>query len=315
MSRIGVIDVGTNSVLLTIAERQADDTIKAIREEAHITRIGEGLGSQPAFMPHAMDRTVKLLSSYRQICEQIQVDRIIAVGTAAFRRAQNAKDFVAAVENELGLTIEIISGEREAELAYHAAAHDFGEDLMVLDIGGGSTEYIWKTGNDIKALSLPLGSVVMHEKYVKTDPINPDEFGFLEAQIMTELTQVYGSSWGGGQAALQKDIPKILVALAGTATTLAAMKLDLETYSHAEVHGTPLSLDEVKGLVERLRAATIQERKKMHGLEPARADVILEGSVILVQTMQLFGYDEVTISDRGVRWGLIYEEFSKAPYP
>lgn len=307
LHRIGVIDIGTNSVLLTVAERQDDATIKALFEAAHITRIGEGLGSQALFLPQAMERTLQVLKSYKKNCEEFTVDKIIVVGTAAFRRAHNARDFVADVENELGLSIEIITGQREAELSFKAAVHDFGTDVMVLDIGGGSTEYIWQREQEIKALSLPLGSVVMHEKYVHSDPISSEDYQFLEAQIMSELAQVYGSRWGGGQAALQQDVPQKLVALAGSATTLAAMKLDLATYSHDEVHGTRLSRDEVQSLVERLRVATIEERKRMNGLEPARADVILEGAIILLQTMELFGYEAVTISDRGVRWGLIYE--------
>ena len=309
VQRIGVIDIGTNSVLLTIAEKR-DASWQALTEEAHITRIGEGLGRNPAFLPEAMARTSEVLKRYQQSCTEASVDQIIAVGTAAFRRAHNAKDFVAQIETELGLTIEIISGEREAELSFLAAAKDFGEDLLVVDIGGGSTEYIWKQGETVKGISLPLGSVVMHERHVHSDPISVSDYVMLEAQILTELTQVYGSQWGGGGAALAGDVPEQLVALAGTATTLAAMKLDLETYSHAEVHGTKLRDKELLDLLKRLRDATVEERKQARGLEPARADVILEGTLILQQTMDLFGYDEVTISDRGVRWGLIYEQLS-----
>lgn len=304
--KIATIDIGTNSVLLTVAEQQSDGTWRALCEEAHITRIGEGLGANPGFLPHAMERTAALLEQYLKRCKEFHIDQIIAVGTAAFRRAVNARDFVAQIEKQLGISIEIISGEREAELSYLAASHDFGDDLLVMDIGGGSTEFIWRHPPQLQALSLPLGSVVLHERLVSSDPISESDFIQLQTYIMTELLNVQGSRWGGGAAAMKQTIPEKLVALAGTATTLAAMQLKLATYSHAEVHGTELSEADVAALLQQLRDATIEERKQIPGVEAARADIILEGTLILHETMKLFGYESVTISDRGVRWGLIY---------
>ncbi len=308
--RIASIDIGTNSVLLTIAEQATDGSLETVLEDARITRIGEGLGKQQVFLPHAMERTLQVLRDYADMCQQHRVDQIIAVGTAAFRRALNAKDFVRDVENELGLGIEIISGEREAQLSYAAAQRDFGDDILVIDIGGGSTEFIWNdSGSDgrVQAISLPIGSVVIHERYVHSDPINDEDFAQVQTYIMTELLNLQGSRWGGGAAAMKQEPPQKLVALAGSATTLAAMDLQLQTYSHAQVHGHVLKEATVAAIVAQLRTATVEERKQIAGIEPARADVILEGAILLHETMKLFGYDEVHISDRGVRWGLIYE--------
>lgn len=308
---MGSIDIGTNSVLLTIAESDAKGALETVLEDARITRIGEGLGKAQLFLPRAMERTTKVLGEYVKLCQEHQVDKVIAVGTAAFRRALNAKEFVSSVAEQLDLTIEIISGEREAELSYAAAERDFGDDVLVVDIGGGSTEFIWndRSGSETKiaAISLPIGSVVLHEQLVSSDPINDDEFYQIQTYIMTELLTLQGSRWGGGGGALKGNAPTRLVALAGTATTLAAMELQLETYSHAQVHQHVLKEDTIANMVKQLRAATVADRKQVAGIEPARADVILEGAILLHETMKMFSYDEVSISDRGVRWGLIYE--------
>jgi len=306
--RIATIDIGTNSVLLTIAEQNEAGEFIALHEDARITRIGQGLGENHAFLPEAMDRTLTVLKDYVAKCQKFEVSQIIAVGTAAFRRAFNAKDFVAQAKDQLGLPIEIISGEREAELSYLAAQRDFGDELLVIDIGGGSTEFIWpESGAGTKTLSLPLGSVVLHERLVHSDPISDGDYVAVQSYIMTELLTLQSSSWGGSAAPMLQMRPPKLVALAGTATTLAAMKLKLETYSHADVHGTVLSYAELSDQVQQLRDATVAEKKQIPGIEPARADVVLEGAVLLHEAMKLFDYDEVTISDRGVRWGLIYE--------
>ncbi len=306
--RIATIDIGTNSVLLTVAERNEAGVFTALHEDAQITRIGQGLGQSQMFVPEAMDRTVVVLQAYANKCQELKVDQIIAVGTAAFRRAFNAKDFVAQVKQSTDLSIEIIPGEREAELSYKAAQRDFGDDLLVIDIGGGSTEFIWPGESQLNAISLPIGSVVLHERLVNSDPINTADFAALQTYIMTELLNLQGSAWGGSAAAMpEHERPEKLVALAGTATTLSAMKQKLEVYSHAEVHGSVLTIEDLEGQVDLLRKTPLAEKKQIPGIEPARADVVLEGAVLLHETMKLFGYDEVTISDRGVRWGLIYE--------
>lgn len=305
--KIAIIDIGTNSVLLTIAEKERDGSLTTLAEEARITRIGEGLGLEQRFIPEAMSRTAKVIGEYDKICRSLEVDQIIAVGTAAFRKAVNAGDFIEDVEQRFGISIEVISEEREAELCF-IASQNFGNDLLILDIGGGSTDLIWHdhTQDGIKSLSLPLGCVVLHERLVKSDPINDDDFARLQTYIQTELNNVQ-KLMGVSENTLPQKVPERLVATAGTATTLAAMHLKLETYSHSDVHGTELNEEDIADFIRQLRDATVEERKKIPGIEPARADVILEGAMVLDETMKLFSYDIVTISDRGVRWGIIYE--------
>lgn len=299
-ARVAAIDIGTNSVLLTVAESTADGLITTLCEEAHITRIGEGLGTAQQFCEPAMQRTESVLVRYAARCREFHADRVYVVGTAAFRRATNSADFVQRIETACGLKIQIISGEKEAHLSFHAAAHDFGDDLFVLDIGGGSTEFMWTAGDAVHAHSFPMGSVTLHEELCHSDPIIDADYAALQQQIRASLTVI---------APMVRAHPATLVALAGTATTLAAMHLQLREYAHDQVHGTVLTAAQIGQLCTTLRAATLAERTAMVGLEPQRADVILSGAVVLAETMQQFGYTTVTISDRGVRWGLLYEAF------
>lgn len=306
---IATIDIGTNSVLLLIVRRCPDGTFEELANEAQITRIGEGIGNGNTFLPAAMERTLVVLKRYAELCRQHQAGEIRAVGTAAFRRVTNGQAFIDRVRAECGLEIEVIAGTREAQLSYAAARHDFGDDLLVCDIGGGSTEYIWRPSGkqEVTAISLPLGSVALHERYCHSDPIAPSDYEQTRLAILSELMANLGSRHGGGAGLFNDRRPTTLVALAGTATTLAAMHLQLREYCHWEVHGKVLTRDDVAVLLGALRQRTVAERKQLPGLEPGRADVVLTGALLLCETMDLLGYDRVTISDRGVRWGLVYE--------
>ena len=299
-TRVAAIDVGTNTVLLTIAECSPQGIITPLLEAAQITRIGEGLGTRASFVEPAMARTLAVLQAYAERCREMHVERISCVGTAAFRRADNSAAFVQRVAAECGFTIQIISGQHEAQLSFHAAAHDFGEKIFVLDIGGGSTGFMWMANDRVQVHSFPMGSVTLQEEFCHSDPINAADYAALQQHIDSLFTVI---------EPLVRQRPPQLVALAGTATTLAAMHLALRTYSHDQVHGTQLSIDAVDALLQRLSVASVAERQQMIGLEPARADVILSGTMLLHITMQRCGYDRVTISDRGVRWGLLYEAF------
>lgn len=307
---IAAIDVGTNSVLLLIARPQPEGGIEVLTDEAHITRIGEGIGADNLFQPAAMDRTLAILAQYATQCREAGVERIIAVGTAAFRRVTNGQQFSDRVRRTCGIALDVISGTREATLSHHAAARDFGDDLLVCDVGGGSTEYIWCASrkSEITAISLPLGSVALQEKYCHSDPISPADYEMTRAAIVSELHSHLGEQHGGGAGLTAGRLPGTLIALAGSATTLAAMHLQLREYNHWQVHGTILTAIDIEALVATLRARTLAERKQLPGLEPGRADVILPGAMILLETMQMLRYDRVTISDRGVRWGLVYEQ-------
>lgn len=304
--RIATIDIGTHSVLLLIVEKKSDGSLEVLADEATLTRIGEGMGSTNIFLPSGMARTLSVLSKYRILIDRHGVQKIIAVGTAAFRKAENAADFVKQVEKECGLFIEIISGEREAALTWEAASTDFGPDIAVVDIGGGSTEIISYDSTMVRSydsknlycISLPIGSVILTEQYCHSDPVNEQDYKNLKKKIITVLKN---------QSTSVPAYQRTMIATAGTATTLGAIKKKMKVYHHNEIHGMKLSLAELKAIIADLKSKTIEERKKIVGLEPGRADVILAGSLLLKKIAERFGFKEITVSDRGVRWGLVYE--------
>lgn len=301
------IDIGTNAVLLLIGEKATDGRIKSIYEEAQLTRLGQGLGSLNKLHPDGMRRTLDTLKSYAATCAQHKAAPIIAVGTSAFRQAQNAPEFVARVKKKTGIEIRIISGDEEAELSFDAARAEFGDDIIVIDIGGGSTEFIWKkkmdagseSGVTLETHSLPLGTVTLQENFGRHDPLDTQDVIEMEAAVLRLLAEI-------PKSAVQETTGKTMVGVAGTVTTLAAMALKLKQYDHAQVHGHVLTLVDIERIIGELLPLTIEDRKKFPGLEPKRADVIYPGAVILEEAMEHFGKDLVIACHHGIRWGLAY---------
>ena len=301
------IDIGTNSVLLLIGEPKPDGTIRTAVDRAEGTRLGEGLAESGSISDVAADRTMAVLADYMRLCDEHAVTGIACVGTAAFRGASNADDFIMLAKRSLGLNVEIISSEREAELTYLACERDFGSEIVVLDIGGGSTELIARDpkGSELEFLSLPLGCVLLLESFIEGDPVRHDELVRTRAHI---------------REILERDVdPKVFgrpndrefVATAGTATTLMAIDLALERYSADAVHGSTLAIANLRDMLDDLMSKTLEERRAVKGLPPQRADVIITGAAILHEAMSYLGYSDVVISDRGVKWGLFYERFGK----
>lgn len=296
MDIISAIDIGTNSILLLTAKRLEDGRIVVLADEAEVTRLGEWLGRTGVLSEAAMKRTVAVLKRYLDIAKNHDSEKIVAVGTEALRRAANADVFIERVRRECCLDIEVISGEREAELTFSACAHDFGQDITVIDIGGGSTEFI--AGKE--KVSVKIGAVTMLEKFLHSDPVTDNEFnelsGFCSTVINTGTEEIIKKS--------RKD--SLLVGVAGTCSTLAAIHLGLESFSHEKVHGHKMTANDLDSIIGHLRSLTIHERKKIKGLHPDRADVILPGAVILREALRLLGRADVTVSDRGIRFGLVY---------
>jgi len=195
------------------------------------------------------------------------------------------------------MTIDIISGEREASLIWKSCVTDFGSDISVIDVGGGSTEIITSPEN---CVSLNVGSVVLFERYVTTDPISDTEYQTICEEIDQHLSTL--SSFPIKAACRA-------VATAGSATTLAAVQQKLKTYNHAQVHGAELRLTDIEAMIADFKSKTVAERTQIIGLEPGRADVILVGATLLKKCVEKLGAAKITVSDRGVRWGLLYEAF------
>ena len=305
MGTFATIDVGTNTTLLLVARAEASGGVEVLENRAEITRLGRGIGAGGALGAEGISRTLDVLRDYAALARQHGA-RIAAIGTEALRRAPNGDAFLGPAAAILGVPVEVIAGAREAELTFRAAAASFPSDaaagaLIVVDIGGGSTEIIVSERGDVKwSRSLPLGSVRLTEKHVRHDPPEAAELDVLTREVDGALAVV---PWPSSDASSSA----ILVGIAGTVTSLAAMALGLATYDPDRVHGHDLAVSVLDGEIARLRAASQAERERFVGLDPKRADVILAGAIILARIAAAARVPAIRVSDRGIRWGLLYE--------
>ena len=309
-----VIDIGTNTVILLIAKTRGKK-VEVVLDRAVITRLGQGLTENHFFSADAMKRTRTVLADFAQQCHKYKVDKIVAVGTAACRTAANAEVFIGAVKKECGLKIDVITGEKEAEYEFLAAYQDFGakhKNILVVDIGGGSTEIITGPGDAKKIapralISLPLGSVRLTEQFVRSDPILSEEFHRLHLSVVNGLKDELDTFFPEDFNPADFE----LIATAGTATTLAALSLKLKTYKPEKVHGYALKQESLEKLLAELAIRSVRERQQLPGIEPLRADVILAGGIVLNEIIKYFKKDQALISDRGLRYGVFYKKFLK----
>lgn len=297
---LAAIDVGTNTALLLVARVGADGKIETLAERAEITRLGRGIGGDGALGAEGIARTLAALRGYAEIARGHGA-KIAAVGTEALRRAPNAAAFLGPAAEILGAPIEVIDGAREAALTFRAVAAAFPDalagHLVVLDVGGGSTEIVIASGGVVRfEVSLPLGSVRFTEKFIRHDPPQADEIAAVRAAVDHAIAAVPFPPAGA-----------TLVGVAGTVTSLAAMAESLASYDPLRVHGYRLSRAALANQIARLAGATQGERERMVGLDPRRADVILAGALILDALATAAGAPEIRVSDRGIRWGLLHE--------
>jgi exopolyphosphatase/guanosine-5'-triphosphate,3'-diphosphate pyrophosphatase len=299
--RYATIDVGTNTVLLTVAERRGA-AFAPVVERAEITRLGRGVDASGRLDPAGIRETVAVLAAYAGEARALGAEIVACVATSAARDAANGAEFFEAARAAAALTPEVISGDEEARLVYASAWHDFGgaNPLAVLDVGGGSTEFIVGDGPAPRGrTSLQVGAVRLTERHVRGDPPTRAELETLRRAAVEALQPLAAMIAGVG--------PARLVGVAGTVTTLAAVEQALPAYDAERVHGATLTLAAADALVARLAALTVRERAALPGMEPKRADVILAGAILVVEAMRAAGFDRLTVSDRGVRWGLLHD--------
>lgn len=299
--RFAAIDVGTNTVLLTVAERRGT-ALAPLVERAEITRLGRGVDASGRLDPAGIRDTVAVLAAYAGEARALGAEIVACVATSAARDAGNGAEFFEAARRAAGLAPEVISGDEEARLVYSSAWRDFGGagPLAVLDVGGGSTEFTVGDGPAPRArTSLQVGAVRLTERHVRGDPTTAAEVEALRRAAREALQPIATMAASLGQARL--------VGVAGTVTTLAAVEQALPTYDAERVHGATLTLASADALVTRLAALTVRERAGLPGMEPKRADVILAGAIVVVEALRTAGFDRLTVSDRGVRWGLLHD--------
>jgi len=274
-------------------------------ERAEITRLGRGVDESGRLDEAAIRATVEVLARFAAEARALGAREIACVATSAARDAANGADFFAAARAAAGLVPEVISGDEEARLVWASAWRDFGGGgpLAVLDVGGGSTEFTVGDGPAPRAwTSLQIGAVRLTERHVRSDPPAASDLGALRAaarEALAPIAELARGVAGGGGARM--------VGVAGTVTTLAAVDQALPAYDAARVHGSTLALAQVEALVGRLAALPLAARAAVPGMEPKRADVMVAGALVVAEAMRAAGFDRLTVSDRGVRWGLVHE--------
>jgi exopolyphosphatase / guanosine-5'-triphosphate,3'-diphosphate pyrophosphatase len=301
--RSAFFDVGTNTILCVIAEIRDTGRFRVLDDMAEITRLGQGVDKTRRISAAGEARSLAVLQRYHRRCENLGVDEIIAVGTSALRDAENSREVCARFKDELGFDIRVISGAEEAAYSFLAVQRGLAlsdQQILVIDIGGGSTEFISGNRDGIsQSLSTDLGTVRLTERFLPSDPVVSEEVKRMNATIDQEL---HCLSAGG----LDIRSPFTLVGIAGTFTTLAAMEKNLTRYSHRDVHGSTLTLEAISRQLERLERRSVVQRRRLPGLEPQRADVIFAGACLLVRVMNRLRADRIIVSDQGVRYGLLH---------
>lgn len=304
--RVATIDIGTNTTLLLVAERTAAG-LRAVREIATITRLGQGVDQTRQLAPEAVARTLACLEGYAAAVKELGVSKTAIVGTSAMRDAGGSDVMRSRVAGLFGVEPEVISGAREAELTGRGALSGLGWDgpAMVFDIGGGSTEAIAldRERRVAERVSVDIGSVRLTERVRPSDPPTAAELGTMRETARAALAPLTGIA--GVYAGLGgREAP---VGVAGTMTTLAAVAMELATYDGAKVHGSALAKTAIEEVVARLAAMPLERRAGVAGLDPKRADVIVAGGCVALACLDAMGADRVVVSDRGVRWGLAEE--------
>lgn len=284
-----VVDIGTNSTRLLIADITGNE-IEVIKTALTTTRIGEGIGEKNILSHEAMIRTVKALQEYKRLVEKTGANNVIITATSAVRDAENKTEFVDMVKHMVGWDVMVISGNQEAELGYKGAITglpDEYKDAVVVDIGGGSTEFVWSKDKGINSISLKLGAVRMTEKGYNIKDIQK-----VLAELPEDLLQTKG---------------KLVVGVGGTFTTLAAIEQRLRIYDPDKVQGYKLNSERIKQILYSLESMSLEERKAVPGLQPERADIIVSGVRIAVAVMEILNVSFVTISETDLMYGLLLQ--------
>jgi exopolyphosphatase/guanosine-5'-triphosphate,3'-diphosphate pyrophosphatase len=302
--RVAVVDIGTNSTRLLIAEVEPDSGITEQHRESIVTRLGEGVEATGRLGDEPQRRVFAALERYAAAIRAHDCDASAAVMTSAVRDAANGAQFSAAVRERYGLEARTLSGDEEAAATYAGATAarppDDPTELVVIDIGGGSTELVCGARNQLGFhVSAQIGVVRHTERHIASDPPAAEELAALTADVDSGIAAVVPAD--------VRSRTDAAVAVAGTATTCAAIDLGLERYDTTKVEGHVLSRAQLDSLLEQLAALPLAERREVRGLHPDRAPTIVAGIIVLSRGLDAFGLAEVHVSDRDILWGVALE--------
>jgi exopolyphosphatase/guanosine-5'-triphosphate,3'-diphosphate pyrophosphatase len=285
MAPVAVIDIGTNTTRLLIAEVE-DGEVVELERRTKVTRLGQDVDATGRLADEAMDRVAETIAGYREAIDRVGVEEVVAVATSAMRDSENGPDFHEYLKDKFGIDARTISGEEEARLTFlgATAGRDDDRETVVIDIGGGSTEYVLgQAGHEPDFhTSTQMGSVRYTERFLHSDPPRPDEMATAAEAVRDVVPGLRAEH---------------AIAVAGTATSLAAID------GADEVHGYPLTLAACERIAAMLAGKTVEERRTVEGLHPDRAPTIVAGAVILTESIRTLGLDEVEVSDRDILHG------------
>jgi exopolyphosphatase/guanosine-5'-triphosphate,3'-diphosphate pyrophosphatase len=297
---VAAVDCGTNSTRLLVADSRG----ATLEREMRITRLGEGVDQARLLSDQAIDRTIAVLVEYRAIVDRRCASAVRAVATSAARDARNGEEFIARAAGAIGVAPEILGGFAEGRLSFAGATAELvpqNAPCLVADIGGGSTELIAGSPGDttdLSVASLEVGCVRLTERYLRGDPPDEAEITEARAQVRALLDDACAASPG-------LAVPDRRIGLAGTVSTLAMIDLGLAEYDRSLVHHHLMSLETVETTLAELSAAPLAVRRRLKGLEPGRADVIVGGALVLAEVMASLGFGEVLASESDILDGLV----------
>ena len=307
-----VIDIGTNTFRLLIADVGPGQggtgiSFREIHSERIITRLGEGLSEDGLLKKEASARGIDALERFSRLINEHKAEKVLAIATSALRNAGNSAEFIKNVKDSSGIEIEIITGEKEAGLTAAGMLIDMEApaSALMLDIGGGSTELIFTGDNVTPAVrTIDLGAVYLAERYMKSDPPSAADLELLGNEISERLESVRGF--------FTKMITPgtILMGTAGTITALAAALQRLEKYDHEKIHKYTMNIADIKKIYAEMSVITTSERTGFLPFESSRLDIIVPGTLILLRLMTILGFDEIVVSDYGLREGILAELYT-----
>jgi exopolyphosphatase/guanosine-5'-triphosphate,3'-diphosphate pyrophosphatase len=302
--RVAVVDIGTNSTRLLVADVAGDGRIDELERRSIVTRLGQGVDATGALAAEAMERVFATLRDFRAAIDRHDAQQAVAVLTSAVRDASNGPEFTRRVRDGFGLDARTIAGAEEARLTFLGATDERPAGatgpVVVIDIGGGSTEFVvGRAGEVLFHTSTQAGVVRQTERHLHSDPPDPGEL----AELRSEVRSIIAS-------AVPADVRKrtrAAIAVAGTATSLASIDQKLDPFDPTRVHGYRLSLKRCSELLRELASRTEEERRAVTGLHPARAPTIVAGTAFLVEALEAFGLDSTEVSDHDILRGAALE--------
>jgi len=305
---VAAIDIGTNTfrLLIGIVHYDLDKnnySFKEIASDRRITRLGEGMHESGDLSAEAMARGINALKDFSDIISANNVYQTSAVATSALRDAGNSAEFIRQVRDRTGIDINVITGEKEAELTASGILMDMvqPESLLMIDIGGGSTELIFTDNKRTSLMSLNMGVVHLAAEYMKNDPPSADDLKRMEDEITGNLTQ-------GTSEVINRITPEtVMLGTAGTITALASMAQKLQAYDHDKIHNYRLTTDRIQEIFSEISLLSSDERAGHIPFEPSRLDIIVPGTLILLTLMKIFGFNDMIVSNYGLREGIIID--------